>query len=98
MKDFVSMDRIKYRRMWAVYIPDRHNLEEEHSGVWDMFIDGPFSVQKKEIPFVIMLGNLSILKYNHKAVSLESLESITVRHFLIAPVVSTIYQEMYDMG
>ena len=48
LQDFVSMDRIKYRRMWAVYIAICIIYEEEHPDVWD----GQFSVQKKEIQFV----------------------------------------------
>ena len=46
MKDFVSMHRIKYRRMWAVYIADMTKLQTEDLEVWDCFVQGNFSCQK----------------------------------------------------
>ena len=50
MADFVSMNRIKYRRMWAVYIADMVKLESEDPEVWSSFMEGNFSCQKTGIP------------------------------------------------
>ena len=40
LKDLISMDRIKYRRMMAVYIADMKNLEKSSPDVWAAFMDG----------------------------------------------------------
>ena len=50
MQDFISMDRIKYRRMWAVYIADMIKLETDEPDVWESFMQGNFSCQKSKIP------------------------------------------------
>ena len=50
MQDFIRMDRIKYRRMWAVYIADMINFETDEPDVWESFMQGNFSCQKSEIP------------------------------------------------
>ena len=91
--------------MGCIYcIAGIHNLEEEHPDVWDMFMDGQFSVQKKEIPFVAIGIDQAGEQVNAEIKSQGGIIWITrnnnsrLRHFLIAPVVSTIYQEMYDMG
>ena len=47
MQDFVSMDQIKYRRMWDVYIADMTKLQTEDPEVWDSFMQWNFSCQKK---------------------------------------------------
>ena len=44
------MNRIKYRRMWAVYIADMRSLETSSPEVWRAFMDGDFSIQKSDIP------------------------------------------------
>ena len=103
LNDFVSMDRIKYRRMWAVYIADMHNLEEEQPDIWDMFMYGQFSVQEKEMPFVAIGTDHAGEQDNAEIKSQGGITGITrnnnsrLQHFLIAHVVSTIHQEMYDM-
>ena len=43
MADLVSKDRIKYLRMWAVYIADMVNLESEDPEVWNSIMEGNFS-------------------------------------------------------
>ena len=54
IKDFASLDRIKYRRWSAVYLADMHHLEnsedEEDRKVWQSFSNGDFSCQKSDIP------------------------------------------------
>ena len=50
IKDFASLNRIKYRRWSAVYLADMHHLEnsedEEDRKVWQSFSNGDFSCQK----------------------------------------------------
>ena len=54
IKDFSSLDRIKYRRWSAVYLADMHHLkesdDEEDQKVWQAFKNGDFSCQKSTIP------------------------------------------------
>ena len=52
MKDFASLDRIKYRRWWAIYIADilQSSSDPEDKKVWDAFMAGDFSCQKTDIP------------------------------------------------
>ena len=44
IQDFCSMNRIKYRRMWTVYIADMRSLETSSLEVWEAFMDGDFSI------------------------------------------------------
>ena len=88
MKDFVNTDSIKYRRMWAV---------EEHADIWDIFMDGQFSVHVKEIPFVAIGIDHVEIKSQGGIIGITRNNNSRLRHFLITLVVSTIYQEMYDM-
>ena len=50
MQDFVRMDRIKYRRVWAVYITDMVKLEMDDPDIWNSFMEENFSCQKTDIP------------------------------------------------
>ena len=50
MKDLIAMDRIKYRRMMAVYIADMKALEWEEPDIWNEMKIGKFSIQKTGIP------------------------------------------------
>ena len=52
IQDFCSMNRIKYRRMWTVYIADMRSLDTSSPEVWEAFMDGDFSVQMSEIPAI----------------------------------------------
>ena len=44
------MDRIKYRRMLAVYLSDLRALQERGPNIWQFFLDGQFSIQTNYIP------------------------------------------------
>ena len=54
IKDFSSLDCIKYRRWSAVYLADMYHLREsdnvEDQKVWKAFENGDFSCQKTNIP------------------------------------------------
>ena len=46
-----SMNRIKYRRMFAAYIADMRYLQTSDPEIWMHFSAGEFSAQKTQIPF-----------------------------------------------
>ena len=54
IKDFASLDRVKYRRWSAVYLVDMYHLKDsddvDDQKVWQAFSKGDFSCQKSEIP------------------------------------------------
>ena len=52
LKDFISMDRCKYRKGWLVYLADMKDLECSQPEIWNYFMQGHFSVQKSPIPGV----------------------------------------------
>ena len=58
MKDFASLDRIKYRRWWSAYIANMRHLQSssdpEDKKVWDAFMAGDFSCQKTDIPGTVI--------------------------------------------
>ena len=72
MKDFASLDRIKYRRWWAVYIADMRHLQSsndpEDKKVCDAFMAGDFSCQTTDIPGtqesrrIVQLRTVGVLK------------------------------------
>ena len=49
--DFASMDRIKYRRLAAVYVADMRYLEISDQETWNYCLDGDFCCQKDSIPY-----------------------------------------------
>ena len=51
IKDFVSMDRINYRRLMPVYIANMRALESDEPEIWNAMRNGQLSVQKRKIPF-----------------------------------------------
>ena len=50
IKDFISMDRIEYRKAWLVYMADMESLNVEKSETWDYFMERNFSLQQSDIP------------------------------------------------
>ena len=46
MLDFSSMKRLKYNRMWSVYIADLHSLQHRGPDVWSVFMRGDFRMSK----------------------------------------------------
>ena len=49
MLDFSSMNRMKYHRMWPVYIADIYDLQNRAPDVWAVFMREDFSCQKSDI-------------------------------------------------
>ena len=104
MKDFISMDRIKYRKGWLVYIADMKNLEENNKEVWEYFMKGYFSVQKSSIPGVALGCDHAGEQVNCEDKSRGGLKGITrnvnarTRHYLAAPIVDQIANEMMTRG
>ena len=46
----VAMDRIYYQRMLSVSLSDMRVLAERNPSIWQLFLDGHFSVQISQIP------------------------------------------------
>ena len=103
-KDLCAMDRIKYRRMWVVYIADMKQLQYDYPEVWKQFSEGEFSVQKSMIPGTAIGRDHAEEQEVGKLKSRGGIKGITrnensrIRHFLVAPILSVITEEMESMG
>ena len=51
VKDFVSNDRLNYRRLMPVYLADMQEVKTSDSEIWQYLGEGNFSVTKSKIPF-----------------------------------------------
>ena len=51
IQDFTSMNRIKYRRMFAAYIAHMRYLQTSEPDIWKHFVSDEFCIQKTRIPF-----------------------------------------------
>ena len=101
MKDSGSVDRIKYRRMWAVYITDMKQLQYDHPEIWKHFCDGHFSIQKSMVPGTAKgrdhAGEQEVKK---KLKTRGGIKGITrndnsrMLHFLVAPILSEFIRVM----
>ena len=87
MLDFSSMNRMKYRRMWPV-----------------VFMRGNFSCQKSNIPGTTIgrdhageQGN-KIIKNRGDITGITQNENSITRHFLAAPILSSVSKEMMEIG
>ena len=104
MKDFCSMDHIKHRRMWAVYITDMKQLQYDHPEIWKHFYDGYFSIQKSMVPGTAIGRDHAGEQEVKKLKTRECIKGITrndnsrMRHFLVAPILSEISKESEVMG
>ena len=106
IKDFTSFDRIKYRRWSAVYLADMYHLRDsedmEDQKVWQAFSD--FSCQKSEIPGTAIGRDHCGEQENKKIKNRGGIKGITMnqnsrtRHFLAAPVLASITDQMFDLG
>ena len=50
-KLFLSMNRIKYKRLWPRYISYMHDLRTTYPDTWNELVGGSLSVSKNGIPF-----------------------------------------------
>ena len=108
IKDFASLDRIKYRRWSAVYLADMHHLEnsedEEDRKVWQSFSNGDFSCQKSDIPGTAIGRDHTGEQENKKIKNRGGIKGITMnqnsrtRHFLAAPVLGSLTDQMFNLG
>ena len=101
IKDFTSFDRIKYRRWSAVYLTDMFSLKDsddlEDQKVWQAFSNGDFSCQKSAIPGTAIGRDHCGEQKNRKIKNRGGINSRT-RHFLAAPVLASITDQMFDLG
>ena len=90
--------------MWAAYIADMWNLENDHPEVWKMFCEGQFSVQQSEIPFTARGRDHAgeqvnkVLKTRGGLKGITTNENSRLRHLLIAPLLSSITSEVMEKG
>ena len=108
MKDFVSLDRIKYRRWWAVYIADMKHLrtssDPEDRKIWNAFMAGDFSCQKSDIPGTSIGRDHAgeqenrTIKNRGGITGITTNENARTRHFLIAPILKSLSEEMLKLG
>ena len=108
IKDFTSFDRIKYRRWSAVYLTDMLSLKDsddlEDRKVWQAFSNGDFSYQKSVIPGTAIRRDHCGEQENRKIKNRGGIKGITMnpnsrtRHFLAAPVLASITDQMFDLG
>ena len=104
MQDFMSMNRIKYRRMFAAYIADMRYLQTSDPEIWMHFSAGEFSVQKTQIPFTAIGRDHAGEQVNRELKTRGGITGIThndnsrTRQILIAPVLADIWNQMMDQG
>ena len=104
MLNFSSIHRIKYRRMWSVYIVDMYDLQYRAPDVWAVFMPGDFSCQKSNIPGTAIGRDHAgeqenkIIKSRGGITGITRNENSRTRHFLAAPVFSSISEEMMEIG
>ena len=108
IKDFTSFDRIKYRRWSAVYLTDMLSLKDnddlEDRKVWQAFSNGDFSCQKFDIPGTAIGRYHCGEQENRKIKNRGGILGIIMnpnsrtRHFLAAPVLASITDQMFDLG
>ena len=108
MQDFTSIDRIKYRRWWAVYIADMRHLQTstniEDRKIWDAFMAGDFSCQKSEVPVTSIGRDHAGEQENCKIKNRGGIKGITMnensrtRHFLVEPILQSISEQMLKLG
>lgn len=98
------MNRIKYRRMWAVYLADMVQLEKDEPDIWKSFMEGNFSCQKSDIQGTAIGRDHAgeqvnkVLKTRGGITGITRNENSRTRHFLLAPVLQSISDEMLKLG
>ena len=108
IKDFSSLDRIKYRRWSAVYLADMYHLREsdnvEDQKVWKAFENGDFSCQKTNISETAIGRDHCGEQENKKIKNRGGITGITMnensrtRYFLAAPVLASLTDQMFNLG
>ena len=104
MQDMVSMNRIKYRRMWAVYLADMVQLEKDDPDIWKSFMEGNFSCQKSDIQGTAIGRDHAgeqvnkVFKTRGGISGIKRNENSRARHFLLAGTCGTISDEMLKLG
>ena len=106
IKDFSSLDRIKYRGWSAVYLADMYHLREsdnvEDQKVWKAFENADFSCQKTNIPGTAIgrdhCGEQENKKIKNRGgiTGLAMNENSRTRYFLAAPVLASLMDQMFN--
>ena len=98
-KLFFAFDRIKYKRLWARYIADMHELKIKHPATWKELEDGNISVTKNEIPFVSIGPDHAcehlnrVMKVHSGLVGISNSANARQQFFLASPEMSCLSTE-----
>ena len=101
--DLAAMNRLKYRRLMPVYIADMYHLRESDPLVWNA-LDKDFSCQKSNVPGTAIGRDHCGEQVNRCLKTRGGLTGITrnensrTRQLLVAPVLSSIFNEMSSIG
>lgn len=104
VKDFVSNDRLNYRRLMPVYLADMQEVKTSDSEIWEYLGEGNFSVTKSKIPFTSIGVDHAgeqvnkILKSDGGLCGISSNENARTRLLLIAPIIAQITEELKSAG
>ena len=88
IKDIISMDRKKYRRLLPVYVADMVELESSAPTIWQHMLEGNFSIQKSDIPFTAISADHAdeqqnkLLKIGGGIIGITTNENARLRFFL----------------
>ena len=104
VKDFVSNDRLNYRRLMPVYLADMQEVKTSDSEIWEYLGEGNLSVTKSKIPFTSIGVDHAgeqvnkILKSDGGLCGISSNENARTRLLLIAPIIAQITEELKSAG
>ena len=93
------MDRIKYRRLWTVYISNMYAIRETDPEIWT-FLKEEFSVQKSLIPFTAIGADHAgeqvnkVLKVEGGIIGISNNTNARLKFFLTAPLLADLANEM----
>ena len=99
VKDFVSNDRLNYRRLMPVYLADMQEVKTNDSEIWQYLGEGNFSVKQSKIPFTsigVDHAGEQVSKILKSGIS--SNENARTRLLLIAPIIAQITEELKSAG
>ena len=108
IKDFSSLDCIKYRHWSAVYLADMYHLRKsdnvEDQKVWKAFENGNFSYQKTNTSGTAIGRDHCGEQENKKIKNRGGITGITkneisrTRYFLAAAVLGSLTDQMFNLG
>ena len=101
---FFAHDQLNYARLSPVYLSEMAVVQESEPEIWNLFMEGNFSVQKNKIPFTAIGADHALEQENKNIkvlVGVKGLlqnDSALVRFGLISPVLNQICEEFYNIN